>query len=913
MSLDTYRRKRDFAKTPEPSGGDGPERGRAPRGDRRYVVQRHRATRLHYDFRLEIDGVLMSWAVPKGPTLDPGEKRMAVHVEDHPLDYFDFEGVIPRGQYGGGDVIVWDWGHFEPEETKDPGAAVRRGELKFSLEGERLKGRFTLVRTGGRGGGSRYGGGEDGKEQWLLIHKKDDAAVAGWDAEHHPTSVKSGRTNDEVKAGMPAVWDSGAPAASAEIDLSKAVTEPMPEFVPPMKATLATDPFTDGDWLFELKWDGYRVEAVVDRGRVRLWTRNRQDAGRYFPDLVAPPTWIDARQAIVDGEVVALGENGEPDFSLLQDVTGILLRDQGRDPSRPRPSAEERAEIPLAYQVFDLLYLDGRSLLDVPLEARKRLLRSVLREHDIVRYGSHIEADGDAFYEAAGNRGLEGIVAKHRQSRYEPGRRSRSWLKLKVRREQEFVVGGYAPGKGNAKDLGALILGVYEDGALRHVGQVGSGFSARTRKELSAKLDELRRDTAPFAKPPKLPGARWVEPEMVIRAEFAEWTTDGLLRQSAFKGVELAKDPRTVARETATPTETATQSAERAATRSTGSSARKPPAGKPSPAKADEAHRRTTKGADDLPPQAPTQDELAALEAMRKEGRWEVGGREVALSNLDKVLFPEDGFTKRDLIRYYVSVAPVMLPYLRGRALNLWRWPNGIGGSHFWQKEIPKHAPDWIARWSYPDAESSEAHTYIVADSVATMAWLGNHATIDMHPWTSRTEAHLRPTYALIDVDPGAKTSWEEVLLLTRLYRTALEHLGVQAFPKVTGKRGIQAWIPVKPIYSFDDTRTWVEQLSRAIGQTVPDLVSWEWEKTSRRGLARLDYTQNAVNKTLVAPYAVRPAPGAPVSAPITWDELEDPDLRPNRWTIRNVLERLDARGDLFSPVFSLEQELPPL
>ncbi len=305
---------------------------------------------------------------------------------------------------------------------------------------------------------------------------------------------------------------------------------------------------------------------------------------------------------------------------------------------------------------------------------------------------------------------------------------------------------------------------------------------------------------------------------------------------------------------------------------------------------------------------------MEELESIRKEGNWSVGGHAVRLTNLDKVLFPDDGFTKRDLIRYYVTIAPVMLPYLRGRALNLWRWPNGITGTHFWQKEIPGHAPEWMDRWAYPEAESSEAHTYIVADGVAAMAWLANHATIDMHAWTSRTEAYRNPTYALIDIDPGARTTWDEVLLFARLYRTALEHLGVTGFPKVTGKRGIQVWVPIRRrTYTFDDTRGWVESLSRAIGQMVPDLVSWEWEKSNRKGLARLDYTQNAVNKTLVSPYAVRPAPGAPVSAPILWEELDDPELRPNRWNIRTVLDRVRERGDLFRGVLELEQGLPSL
>ena len=302
---------------------------------------------------------------------------------------------------------------------------------------------------------------------------------------------------------------------------------------------------------------------------------------------------------------------------------------------------------------------------------------------------------------------------------------------------------------------------------------------------------------------------------------------------------------------------------------------------------------------------------MAALEVIKKDGNWEVGGKSIPLTNLDKVLFPESGSTKRDLIRYYVTIAPVMLPYLRDRALNLWRWPDGVTGGHFWQKQIPPWAPEWITRWDYPEAGSTESHTYLVADQVATMAWLANHATIDMHPWTSRTDAYRSPTYALIDIDPGSKTTWDEILTLARLYRAALEHLKVKAWPKVTGKRGIQVWVPIKAVYTFEDTRRWVESISRAVGGTMPNLVSWEWAKSSRSGKARLDFTQNAVNKTLVAPYAVRPVQNAAVSTPITWDELDDPELRPDRWNIATVLDRVRERDDLFAPVLQTEQELP--
>ena len=522
---------RQFDATPEPAG-DPPEAALGPGG--RFVVQRHRATRLHYDFRLEVNGVLASWAVPKGPTLDPAVRRQAIHVEDHPLEYFDFEGVIPKGQYGGGDVIVWDWGRWTPAKESDPGKAISKGELHFDLDGQRLKGRFVLVRTD-------RGSGRGGKEPWLLLHKNDEFAVDGWDAEQFPESVKTGRTNDEVAAAPDAKWRSDRPASEAEEKL--------------------------------------RVEV---------------------------PTW-----------------------------------------------------------------------------------------------------------------------------------------------------------------------------------------------------------------------------------------------------------------------------------------------------------------------EAPTDDELAALDDLRKEGNWELHGRVLRLTNLDKVLFParpgEAEVTKRDLIRFAARIGPWLLPYLWDRPVNLHRFPNGAEKPGFWHKEVPSHAPEWINQWHNSEAAADETQCYFVADSIPAVVWLANYGAIELNPWTSSTRDPRQPTWALIDVDPGPKTDWDELLLLTRLYRTALEHLDVVGQPKVTGKRGIQIWVPVSMGYSFDETRTWVEAISRAIGATVPDLVSWKWTKADRSGLARLDYTQNAINKTLIAPFSTRPAPAAPVSVPIEWDELDDPDLRPDRWTIRTVFDRLASHGDPLRPLVGMQQRLPPI
>lgn len=884
MPLEEYRSKRRFERTPEPAPGE------VGNGAGRYVVQRHRATALHYDFRLEINGVLVSWAVPKGPTLDSGERRLAMRTEDHPIEYLSFEGVIPEGEYGGGDVIVWDWGTFQPEETGDPAAAVSAGELKFRLFGERLRGRFTIVRTGSR---DAYGR-RDEREQWLLIHKRDEAAVPGWDAEDHPQSVKTGRTNDEVRDGVAPRFEMQPPAADPGANLSAAREGPMPDFVPPMLATLTEGGFDDPAWLFEVKWDGYRVQATVRDGRTRLWTRKRVDAAGYFPDLAAEQGWIAADRAIVDGEVVALDEEGRPSFSLLQDRTGLRgLAGSARrsDPGATRRTAEERRSIPLAYMVFDLLHLDGRSLLDVPLEQRKRALRNVLRPHPTVRYASHVLADGLDFVAAAAQRGLEGVMAKRRDSAYQPGRRSRDWLKIKLRREQELVVVGWLPGQGTHKDLGSLIVAVNRDGELRHAGQVGSGIDRRRRRELLDAMKPMERKDSPLADPPRLPGARWIEPRIVVSAEFAEWTGDDLLRQPAFKGIVIDRDPGQVVREEAVPSARVVQGAPRMPT-------------SPTPKPRSEPDLIVA-----------TQDELEALDALKSQGHWQVAGHEVRLTNLEKVIIAADEdraqVTKRDLIRYYVSVGPTLVPYLAGRGLTLQRFPDGIGKKGFWQKDLPGHAPDWVARWDYTGHEGPK--TYVVVDRVATLAWLAQEAALELHPWTSRTGAPQEPTYALIDIDPGAHTTWEEVLILGRLYRTALEHLDLIGLPKVTGKRGIQVWIPVRGGYTFDETRGWVEQLSRTIGGLVPDLVSWEWTKRDRKGRARLDYTQNAVNKTLVAPYSVRPALGAPVSMPIRWEELDDPELRPDRWTVFTAMERLREAGDLFAPAQELGQELPSL
>ncbi len=907
MPLEEYWRKRAFDRTPEPRGTDGPV---LPASLRRFVVGRHRATRLHYDFRLEIDGVLVSWALPRGPSMEPLAKRRAARTEDHPIEYLDFEGVIPKGEYGGGDAIVWDHGSWDPELEEDPAESVANGELKLILHGKRLRGRFVIVRTGV----------EQGKEDWLLIRKRE-GAIAGWDIDEYPTSVLSGRTNEEVAAGVSGAM---APARTlADIDLADARPGGRATFVKPMLATAVDGPFNDPAWLFELKLDGYRTQAVVRGGTVKLWTRKRVDAATYFPDFAAaPPDWIAADDAIVDGEMVALDAEGRPDFGLLQELTGMRGLGAKRRERRSMAPDEVARDGTLVYHAFDLLRLDGLDLTDLALDERKRLLRLLLREHPAVRYVTHIDEHGTEFQAAIAAEGLEGSIAKHRRSRYRPGVRSREWLKVKARREQELVVIGYEPGQGRAKYLGSVLVATHEEDGWRFAGHVGSGIDERDRKTLRAFVEEAPLESSPASLTPPSASARYCEPRHVIRAEFAEWTTDGLLRQAVLKGFEPERNPSSVTREKAVAVAAVAASLEPDTVVPVASSDAVVP-GTSSAGDATDVSGASSAGdatdvsgassAGDATDRA-TAQELAALDEIDGGGRWSVGGHEVELTNLDKVLFPDAGFTKRDLVRYYATIAPVILPYLRERPLNVHRWPDGVAGrTQFWQKQIPDHAPDWVARWDYPEAGRTQSHTYVVADRVATMAWLANQACIDLHPWTSRLPHYRRPTYAYIDIDPGTDTTWAELITLATLYRTALGHLRVQAYPKVSGKRGVQIWIHVAPKYTFDETRDWVGELSRGVGAVVPDLVSWEWTKKDRGGRARLDYTQNSFIKTLVAPYAVRPVAAGSVSAPITWEELDDRELFAGRWDMRTILDRVAQRGDLFAGVLEDPQELPPI
>jgi bifunctional non-homologous end joining protein LigD len=897
-SLAEYQRKRDFSKTPEPKGTP------APSGQNRFVVQKHWATRLHYDFRLEMDGVLVSWAIPKGPTLNPAEKRLAAHVEDHPIDYYDFEGTIPKGEYGGGTVMVWDWGTYELEEWT-PAESLKRGEVKFRLNGVRLKGRYALVRT-------------RSDKDWLLIKKKDEAADPNFDIETFTTSVKTGRVKEEIEQGKDAVWSSSRAAGEGGlINLANAEKGPMPKSLDPMKAELRDAPFDDDDWLFEVKWDGIRLVSFIDNGKVSLQTRAGRTVDSEYPQLQAIGQVVKAKQAVIDGEIVALDAEGRPSFQLLQN--------RDKDPTH------------LQYLVFDLVYADGQRLFKVPLEDRKRLLRNLFADTALLKYSEHVIGDGKAFFKAAKQNHLEGIVAKRRNSSYQPGVHSPAWLKIKAVLEQDVVVGGFTAPRAGRRYFGALLVGVFEDGKFVYTGHVGGGFDEKTLAELDKLMQPLIVKSPLFSGEPPRANEKptWVKPVLVARVKFSEWTRDGVMRMPVFLGLRDDVDSREVHRErpgdadgeTARRKPSARASAKPAArpasrgarvARKTSTHATRPSVATPRKAAvSDIPDTPLSQAAARIAKQlgtglrGATTSELKALDGIPKEGNWEIGGRVVHLTNLDKVLFPEDHYTKRDLIRYYVQVAPVMIPHYRDRPLSMNPHPDGIHGKSYWVKDKPAYAPEWIPTFRYQDQKSLK--DWILIEEVATLAWLANHAVIDMHPWYSRVDKPEYPDWSVVDLDPAEGATFKDVIAVAKVVKSALDHLKLKAVLKTTGQSGLHVYIPIERRYTLDESRGFVAKLAHMIAELMPDKVTEVWEVKRRTGKIRIDYTQNVINKTLAGPYSVRPAIHAPVSTPIAWKELDNPRVRPDAWTIKTLGDRLLEVGDLFHDALTVRQRLPAI
>ncbi|HSP65449.1 MAG TPA: DNA ligase D [Candidatus Deferrimicrobium sp.] len=919
MALEEYRRKRDFTKTPEPSG-DEPARARSrarvttlpewdslPHGQR-FCVQQHRATRMHFDFRLEHNGVLLSWPIPRGPTLDPAIKRLAVHTEDHPVDYGDFEGVIPSG-YGAGTVLLWDIGTYEwlRETAQDVDASLAKGDLKFRLSGSKISGEFALVKIGDRG--RRYGGSSDGDKNWLLIKKRDDAIVEKYEALEHEVSVKTGRTLAQIAAE-----GGGDPREAARAERARRAARPPGGTVPrqqaqsrtvaaaatpgklptPMLATTVDRPFTREGWLFELKWDGVRALASLQDGRVTVVGRSGRDETARYPEVGALARALHGHSAVVDGEIVVMNNDGRPSFERLQSRINVGRESDVRRAMRDNPAT---------YVVFDILQLDGRDLMQTSLRIRKKTLNDVLTPVDGVMYADHVERDGESFFAAVQSQGIEGMIAKRADSLDQPGRRSADWVKVKAWQTQSCVIAGWTGGRGRrTQQLGALILGVHDGADLVHCGQVGTGFNETTLRELRRRLDAMVVATSALSPPPRTAEpATWVRPELVCEVRHAGWTKQGILRHPAYLGLRDDVAPGDCVREEPARTDAVLTVADAAGSQ-------RPPAG------AARASRQRSARSSRAAPRPLEDDDTATLleqlATLANSGALDVDGERVRVTNLDKLMWPEDKLTKRDLIGHYIRVAPVLLPYLRDRPLSMQMFPDGINGNHFWRKDKPSHAPEWIESWTYHGEKTKD---YIVVNNLATLVWVANASSIDLHPWHSRIDAPNQPDWAVFDLDPAEGATFENVVTLARLTGVALDHYGLHSVLKTTGQTGLQIYVPIRRGPDYGAVRAWVEGVSRAIGRIVPDLVSWEWSVKARTGRVRMDFTQNIINKTLNAPYTVRAAPRAPVSTPITWAELADPALRSDRWTVRTIAERLAETGDLFAGALAGDQELPPL
>jgi bifunctional non-homologous end joining protein LigD len=821
MSLEEYRRKRVFSKTPEPPDKPSREAGN------RFFIQRHSARRLHYDLRLEMDGVLKSWALPHGPTLDPAIKRLAVHVEDHPFDYGSFEGTIPSGNYGAGSVTLWDRGTYEWLGPKTPAQMWESGDLKLRFHGHKIVGEFALVRTNRAKG-----------KDWLLIKKKDFAVREGWDPEADTRSVLQG----------PGEISSTEGAVKAE----------MPTSLEPMLATLGNAVPSGSDWLYEVKWDGYRALCFIEGGKVRMVSRRGTKLDKQFaPVAQALAQSVKADNTIIDGEVVALDESGNPSFQHLQNLTGFGTK----------PALKGMALPNLNFFAFDLLYLNGYDLRKAALIDRRQLLMSILLPSEIVRYSEHFNGKGDELLQAVRAKGLEGIIAKQAQSRYE-SKRSGSWIKIKVTTQQDFIVCGYILGE--REPFGSLVLGYNKNKKLAYAGNVGSGFTQQSLKGVFEKVKPLITKKPVLTDVPKEIGeVTWVKPELVCAVKFTSWTKDDRLRAPVFLGMRTEVMPEEVVRETGLIGESLL--AEETA-------------------------------------QESKQEVL--LPADKAEIALDIEGHRLKFSNLNKVFYPADGYTKRDVINFYAAIADLLVPHLQGRPLSLKRYPNGIDQDYFFQKDASGF-PDWLHREELADEEDAESKTRVICDDKASLLYLANLGCIDQNPYMSRLGTLEHPDFILIDLDPY-HCGYDRIVEAAQLVREKLRLIGLTGYPKTTGGNGMHVYVPVEPIYSSAQTRQFAEILARWVAAERSDLFTTPRMVSAReKGKVYFDYLQNASGKTISAPYVLRAYPGAPVATPLKWDEVVH-GLKPAQFHIANVLRRFERVGDLFAGVLNKPQELGP-
>lgn len=876
-SLEAYRRKRRFGQTPEPAGG------KTEPGADRFVVQKHDATRLHYDFRLEIDGVLKSWAVPKGPSLNPADKRLAVQTEDHPLDYADFEGVIPKGNYGAGPVMVWDRGTFQVESPA-PGAGrpstdlsasqqLERGELKFVLSGRKLNGSFVLVKLQHSAKGN----------EWLLIKHRDAAADPNWDIDEHDGSVLTGRSLEEIEEGAPArsnAEDEPAPAL-----LSGARQAKMPAKLSPMLATLAGKPFSDPEWLFEVKLDGERALAWVRHGQLELRSRVARNITSQYPELASLPDRLPFEEAMLDGEIVALDAAGRSDFERLQRRMHVL-----------RPSVALVRDVPAIYYLFDLLYADGYDLRQAPLVERKDLLRRSVHWGDPVRYSDHQVEHGGELFELAKAQGLEGIIGKQASSTYASARTA-AWVKFKATREVDAVIGGWTAPRGSREHFGALMLGLYDnDDLLQYIGSVGTGFDQELQHTVFRKLRDLATDGCAFSAPPQTREQPfWTEPKLVARVRYANWTVARQLRAPVFLGLRddrAPKDCRMALEFSGDEAAHENQAPEAVAE-------------DPPPTRAARGPSLTGRV---LTSPKEVEDEL--FRGRAEQATVEIDGRVLRFTNLNKVYFPGEGITKRDLIAYYYRMAPYILPFLKDRPLVLRRYPDGIEGQAFFQKDAGPGVPDWMETAAIESEGKRQRIHYYIANNRPALLYLANLGCVDHNPWSSRRDSLDEPDYVFFDLDPTAGTPFTTVVRVAQAVVGKLQDAGVEVFLKTSGATGIHVWVPLERLYTYEQVRTFADIIARLVARDLPDEVTAERSLEKRRqGTVLVDAAQNAFGRPLAAPYSVRAFPQAPVSAPIRTTELTL-RLRPERLNLRTMEERVERVGDLWASFWHRRQRL---
>ncbi len=880
MGLTEYERKRHFAKTPEPAAETGRDTGW------RYVIQKHDATRLHYDFRLELDNVLKSWAVPKGPSLDPSIKRLAVEVEDHPVAYGTFEGIIPPGEYGGGTVLLWDTGEWEP--VGDPHENLRNGKLKFILHGEKLRGGWTLVRT-------RSSNPAPHSVQWLLIKERDEEARGadeGDIVEELPLSTASGRDLDGIASAKDRIWSSKEKqkkgpvppkaiaqsrttvkqSASHKVAIAGGIKQALPGKVEVQLATLTQNPPEGEEWFHEIKFDGYRMVCRIDQSKVKFITRNQQDWTDRLKPMISAVQRMPVKQAILDGEVVALQPDGTTDFQSLQNA----FRDG-------------RAEA-LKYYVFDLLYLNGKSLLEVPLEERKRALRSLLDQsgpNDVVLFSDHVTGAGEDFKRQACTLHLEGMISKRRDQPYRAGR-GYDWLKTKCLQNDEFVIGGFTEPKGSRVGFGAVLVGFHDaKGDLHYGGKVGTGFDDAALKELSEHFQLLEQSQSPFVDVERKTGdvrtAHWLKPSLVGQFNYGSRTREGRLRHASFLGLREDKPADQVQLDLPVPVEQAVK--------------------KTGPVAA--GRRMETISVSRRGSRSTKSAQASTARASDADGQIFAG---IRLTHPEKILYPDVGVTKLELAQYLQSVAGRILPYLQHRPLVIVRCPDGQGQACFYQKHPGIGTPSNLRQISI--AEKKKTERYLVVDDAEGLIALAQIAALELHAWGSREDKLEQPDRLIFDLDPAPEVPWKRVVDGARQVREFLQDLGLESFVKTTGGKGLHLVVPIDRRHNWDEAKEFCKTVAEAIERAAPGKYTSNMSKAARTDKIFIDYLRNGRGATAIVPYSMRARENATVSVPLAWKELS-PKLHSDQFTIRNVLRRLKSLAhDPWSEFGSTRQTL---